>query len=260
MYANEWDGRFPRIQGAEPWMVDGTGVVSGCNMAADLDFSFDVYAVYPEYLNDWNVLVCPSDVSTIENFSIINDTVNNAGVTPCPYAGYMTSPDHSYLYFGSVIDKADVDNATIVTAPDIGYGTCDVPAQLLGALLHIAPVYAYDSLDNSILDQDIDMEDVGFPLEGNGGGDTVYRLREGIERFMIRDINNPAATAMAQSDIAVMWDSINVRPTATSQFNHLPGGCNVLYMDGHVEFERYPSNEFPVNMYAAQIIYWASGD
>jgi len=263
MYANEWEGRFPRLQGAEPWMVDGTGAVSGCNMAADLDFSFDVYAVYPEYLTDWNVLVCPSDVSTIENFSIINGTVNNVpGGTPCPYAKYMTSPDHSYLYFGYIVDKADIDNATIVTAPDLGYGSCEVPAQLLGALYHIGPVYAYGSLDNSILDQDIDMSAAGFPGEGNGGPDsnTVYRLREGIERFMIADINNPAATAMAQSEVTVMWDSINVRPTATSQFNHLPGGCNVLYMDGHVEFERYPSNEFPVNMYLANLVYWASGD
>ena len=25
-------------------------------------------------------------------------------------------------------------------------------------------------------------------------------------------------------------------------FNHLPGGANVLYMDGHVEFLKYPSN------------------
>ena len=102
----------------------------------------------------------------------------------------------------------------------------------------------------------------GFPGEGNGGpaSDTVYRLREGIERFLIADINAPAATAVAQSEVAVMWDSINVRPTATSQFNHLPGGCNVLYMDGHVQFDRYPSNEFPVNMYFANLVYWASGD
>ena len=28
-------------------------------------------------------------------------------------------------------------------------------------------------------------------------------------------------------------------------FNHVPGGSNVLYMDGHVEFLRYPS-KFPV--------------
>ena len=28
-------------------------------------------------------------------------------------------------------------------------------------------------------------------------------------------------------------------------FNHMPGGCNVLYMDGHVEFLRYPTG-FPI--------------
>jgi len=27
--------------------------------------------------------------------------------------------------------------------------------------------------------------------------------------------------------------------------NHIPGGCNVLYMDGHVAFIRYPG-EWPV--------------
>ena len=266
MYSNEWDGRFPRIQGAEPWVVDGTGEVSGCNMADDPDFSFDVYAVYPEYLTDWNVMVCPSDVSTIENFSVINDTVNNVpGGAPCPYAGYMSSPDHSYIYFSMVVDRADVGNATRVTAPDIGNGEFEIAAQLLAAMYYIAPIYGADAsalvgVDQSFLDQDMNVEDVGFPREGNGRSNTIYRLREGIERFLITDINNPAGSALAQSEVEVMWDSINVRPTATSQFNHLPGGCNVLYMDGHVEFDKYPSDKFPVNMYVANAVYWASGD
>ncbi len=37
---------------------------------------------------------------------------------------------------------------------------------------------------------------------GNGGGNTIYRLREGIERFLITDINNPASNARAQSEIS----------------------------------------------------------
>ena len=44
-------------------------------------------------------------------------------------------------------------------------------------------------------------------------GQTVYRLREGIERFLITDINNPAASTQAQSEIVVMWD-VSVWPTA----------------------------------------------
>jgi prepilin-type N-terminal cleavage/methylation domain-containing protein/prepilin-type processing-associated H-X9-DG protein len=70
-----------------------------------------------------------------------------------------------------------------------------------------------------------------------------YRLREGIERFFITDINNPAASARAQSTMFIMWDAYDQgalgRPGAgIAEFNHVPGGSNVLYMDGHVQFVR----------------------
>ena len=55
--------------------------------------------------------------------------------------------------------------------------------------------------------------------------------------------NNPAATATAQSSIFVMFDYLSAKAT---YFNHVPGGCNVLYFDGHVEFVRYPSDKAPV--------------
>jgi len=78
---------------------------------------------------------------------------------------------------------------------------------------------------------------------GNGNGDTIYRMREGIERFLITDINNPASSARSQSNIWTMFDTIS---KSVKFFNHIPGGSNVLYMDGHVEFIRYPG-EVPVN-------------
>jgi len=77
------------------------------------------------------------------------------------------------------------------------------------------------------------------------------RLREGIERFMITDINNPAASAKAQSELPVLWDMISAQPGSLAAYNHVPGGCNVLYMDGHATFVRYPSQQFPVNPYMA---------
>jgi prepilin-type processing-associated H-X9-DG protein len=75
---------------------------------------------------------------------------------------------------------------------------------------------------------------------------SVPRLREGIERFFITDINNPAASAQAQSAIVVMHDTVN---NDASLFNHVPGGGNVLYMDGHVEFIKWNniSGNFPMN-------------
>jgi prepilin-type processing-associated H-X9-DG protein len=96
--------------------------------------------------------------------------------------------------------------------------------------------------------------DPGFPWPaapaGNGGGSTLYRLREGIERFMITDINNPAGSAMAQSELPVAWDLVKSFPGADRgeqmmDFHHAPGGSNVLYMDGHVEFVRYPAGYDP---------------
>ena len=59
---------------------------------------------------------------------------------------------------------------------------------------------------------------------------------------MITDINNAAAGAMAQSEIFVSYD---ILATRVDYFNHIPGGSNVLYMDGHVEFLKYPG-EAPV--------------
>ena len=110
-----------------------------------------------------------------------------------------------------------------------------------------------DPNDDNVVHNDIDLADYGFEGfgAGNSAGDTVYRLREGIERFMITDINNPGA-AKGQSQIPVMWDVISANPLGSVGFNHLPGGCNVLYLDGHVDFLKLGS-EFPATIANAQL-------
>ncbi|HPO15956.1 MAG TPA: hypothetical protein PLI09_21135 [Candidatus Hydrogenedentes bacterium] len=62
-------------------------------------------------------------------------------------------------------------------------------------------------------------------------GHTVYWLREGVERFLVTDINDPAEAAQVQSSISVMFDN----PAAHA---HVPHGINVLFLDGHVTFIR----------------------
>ena len=66
-----------------------------------------------------------------------------------------------------------------------------------------------------------------------GNGRTLHRLSEGVERFLITDLNDPAAAAKAQSEIPVMFDA---NP-------HTCQGRNVLYLDGHVMLVR--DGEFP---------------
>ena len=80
------------------------------------------------------------------------------------------------------------------------------------------------------------------------------KLREGVERFFITDINNPASGSVGQSTLPVLfdawsntagswstagWGNANDKPII--QFNHFPVGSNVLYMDGHVEWVKYQS-------------------
>ncbi len=64
---------------------------------------------------------------------------------------------------------------------------------------------------------------------------TLYRLREGIARFLITDTRNPAAVPKVESEIPIMFNASYV---------HVPKGKNVLYLDGHVSFVRY--GQFPV--------------
>lgn len=44
-----------------------------------------------------------------------------------------------------------------------------------------------------------------------------------------------------------MWDQVmGAMIDGYPGYNHMPGGGNVLYMDGHVEFPRY-STRFPIS-------------
>jgi prepilin-type N-terminal cleavage/methylation domain-containing protein/prepilin-type processing-associated H-X9-DG protein len=82
-------------------------------------------------------------------------------------------------------------------------------------------------------------------LNGPVAKSSYPRLREGIERFLITDINNPAGSTAAQSNIWIMFDGYAPNENEgrdymgggeLARFNHIPGGSNVLYMDGHVSF------------------------
>jgi prepilin-type processing-associated H-X9-DG protein len=171
--------------------------------------------------------------------------------------------DSSYFYLGYVFDQADYNDlpgGQLAIFGDIE-GPPQVVESLVAVLLPFIPLAPPQQSDVEALDGDLDTTTPGL---GNGGtGTTVYRLREGIERFLITDINNPAASAQAQSEVWVMGDG--VAAGAVDKFNHIPGGCNVLYMDGHVDFLRYDrQGDAPVNeamaVFFSSILGQLSGD
>ena len=250
MYANENRTRLPRVQADASFgkAEDATG----CDQESLQDnsvFAPNTRALFPEYVADLLVLLCPSDPgNTGENplKSVVDD-----GSKMCRFVGEITNADESFNYLGYVLDKSD-DTNTQVTFEVPGLEISG-PAQLVGFTLTIGAVlFNMDPEDDEALDLDLDLAlwvDV-FGVDedlGNGQSNTVYRLRDGVERLLITDINNPGATAKAESHIAILWDTVSTTTAGGGvDFNHVPGGSNVLYLDGHVEFIRYPG-PFPIS-------------
>ena len=245
MYSNESKGeRYP-----PPCVYYGDVVTPGSYAAAGRDSVIAAGpwgpSFYPEYLSDTNILRCPSDAEAVEGEfqDPVTGTVELAYM--CDDTGRCGAViDTSYIYFGYVFDKCDSDDELFDLSALSGFFpgiSGDGPAQVVnGLVVALTPILLTPpSSGNVVADSDVEVPDgVNGPL-GNGNGNTVYRLREGIERFLITDINNPAASATAQSETWIMGDLIS---TDVATYNHIPGGSNILYMDGHVEFLRYPGN------------------
>lgn len=230
-------------------------------------------SLYPEYWNDPNIAICPSDSrADYDPFGIggwgierdfgaqiarLGQLAASIGNKQCLnmylsmpvsyiYNPYSTRTASQYLdtvwirgSWWTAVDAIDFSNVGDLAAagcPALGTWVTDT---INVADMNNALITTFSPRSSGFLDD-----------EGQALPDTYTRLREGGERFMITDINNAAASAKAQSQIFVMYDTwadnknssqafgVPIAPGAQF-FNHIPGGSNVLYMDGHVEFVRY---------------------
>lgn len=269
MYANESrGGKFPMHTNARygpvvdctvsPFLVTGNEWTKAWGPP-----NFNM--IYPEYLTDINLYRCPSSV-TVDMTDQVNaqgddittqwcDAASSDAVpqppTLAPAAGIASLSIQSYDYYPWVFDKVGDDDYLVIPGWGMPWDN-GIPGQWAAwavcadvgcAVVDEATSFSYLSCK----DRDISLAGSCNTFEpppapdtfGNGGSDTVYRHREGIERFFITDINNPGASAKSQSSIPYMWDQ-NLGGSATTRFNHVPGGTNVLYLDGHVQFQKYP--------------------
>ncbi len=258
MYANESPGeKFPRLQAGPFPHLNDDGSPRGSNLLI-FDLGPNTFSLYPEYLTDPSLVLCPSDPELGRHRDYMldaNGRLNLSGVNPPDR--FASAIDASYSYLGWVFDQygyeepgLSVDaivsimgivgeSSKIPENADTFYGPSQFIATLNSMFEDIIPRYLADDYDGiaKLTDENIVLKnEYAGQGYGNGGSDTIYRLREGVERFMITDINNAGASAQAQSTMPVMYDQVTVE---VSMFNHIPGGANVLYMDGHVAFERY---------------------
>lgn len=262
MYSGEDKGeRFPPVQIG----VYGPNPISGEEGTA-LDFGPLVPVIYPEYLTDPNIALCPSDPTADWEERLNTNAGGGTGIGPDYFPCFglydtnggscMRNIDQSYTYYGIVLDRLSDSLPTLTLAQlatlinplldaDEQLNPSDEgPEQFVAyatqLIVNLLPYLATeDPAMNAEVDKDIDIAGIA-PGAGNGGSNTLYRLREGIERFLITNINNAAQSAQAQSTVFIMMDLLSTDP---ANFNHVPGGSNVLYLDGHVDFIRYPTQE-----------------
>jgi prepilin-type N-terminal cleavage/methylation domain-containing protein/prepilin-type processing-associated H-X9-DG protein len=211
MYGDESNGRYPPLQ--------PTGT-PGC--LPDFELSPLVFKgdlIYPEYLADARILVCPSDLNGTEEYEAgrwreMFAPVGQRYIKPCMF------DDLSYQYVPWAIrtdwvwDDAfmDYDAGFVLALQDVLRESADG--------LKAIPDFTF--------------------VDENEREHEVMALKQGVARFMITDINQPWKGFEGEGRLPVFFDRLSVIAT---DFNHLPGGTNVLYMDGHVSFAKFPRTD-----------------
>lgn len=280
MYASESRGNFfPPV--AFPPEEDPGGFLDPSVMAGLL--VPDPFAVFPEYITDSNIYFCPSDSSSpdgTEQAARIAAVWDTPGLTSRDrYEGMVCAlAPLSYAYLSWVVQEDTENCSDNISLRD---------SEMIVIRIMVAGMVSSVGWNPYTVNDDIPWSDSAFETIGLSASDEYcwgsadsnisLRVREGIERFLITDINNPASSSTAQSEIPVMMDMLSAPNPDTGvtppvplnlpeggglrRFNHIPGGANCLYLDGHVEFLRYES-EFPatpgVAFYIGGSSSWAS--
>lgn len=236
---------------------------------------YSAQAMYPEYIADLRLMACPSTRTTLL------DAIACPGGDWCGSDGAFDGGRmckrkkgviyNNYVYYGYLAEN----DAAWLTMVQYAYsypnwGIADANDQVAPGKTDMRSwVYENHVLDDTItsiltskrMTRYVPLlgAEVPLPPTANGGGKTVHRLREGIEKILITDVNNPSANARAQSAVPLMYEPLGVFDATSglpdygmTGFNHLPSGCNVLYMDGHVEFVKYMSR-YPVDRLVAVV-------
>jgi prepilin-type N-terminal cleavage/methylation domain-containing protein/prepilin-type processing-associated H-X9-DG protein len=287
MFADETKGNFPTR-----FYNFRQNITPGVESESDLDSvwsELNVTAMYPEYIQDANIFHCPSSSANFgggdDGMAWLKVGANWSTATAQNGVAAWKIPP-SVLGAANAIDGGATHGAgnwEDDPADKTGmFPTVDGTAYIYWGFA-IPPEMVADAANMRSVGGVMDASDtVNLEIPGNSGlslanfGDgkdltladgrdiTLLSLKEGIERFMITDINNPAGAASAQSTIAIMWDnaraggedvtsydgdgiaplgSVGLGAISPEDFNHIPGGANVLYMDGHVEFAKFPAED-----------------
>ena len=256
MYSGESrSGLYPQIERYRAHSNDGLS-------------SFAGETLYPDYWTDPNIAVCPSDshadgeLPGWNEFQLGGDPQaaldNVQGSTEAAQAcrAAILSIPVSYIYISYAVQSpaeqlrlfTQLTYTEFYAATDVrDFSTNDITA--VGCPAWTGAVQGMGAIRFA---PTVGAGDVSHADGNDGSVVNFHRMKEGVERFFITDINNPAAGAQSQSTIPIMYDAwgmnivlntaLDHHEQGISRFNHVPGGGNCLYVDGHVSFVKFGSD------------------
>ncbi len=271
MYANEAGGIFP----THARYSSGINELSGSSL-------------YPEYLTDIKILVCPSDATEngedlAEQLNLVvtgdpNNVLDSAMPLSDPLVrkfaivrvldrtysyttfSWITVNDNSIRGHNAARSQLRSACGAAGTNKWCDYGKNVDLRRKVGSQTEPPFGKAHTSYNNTYFGTP-DEPIIATGSAGDMSSSMVFHIGEGAERFLITDINNPASANISQSNIPVSADVVAMATSPSGaynltsmvqRFNHIPGGSNVLYMDGHVEFLKYPGAH-PMTHYIATL-------
>ncbi|MBI4556815.1 MAG: type II secretion system protein [Candidatus Hydrogenedentes bacterium] len=249
MYATEWKRYLPPCA---PY----------ANSNGALLFSAPAAAMVPQYLSDLSIARCPSDTGYNGAGELVRGRLPNQG----DFSAWILEardenrPDSMDYYRSAELGRSYCYKGYTVTTVQEYYGMWGVmtalpPDGTLSVLYVNDPVLIKNFNNDLVIADLMGTWPAWVPKPptamGTGGGGTVMRLREGVERLLTTSAGFKPSAGNPQALVPVMWDaygdpsSLTLAASGVS-FNHIPGGSNVLYLDGHVEWVAYP-DRFPMS-------------
>jgi prepilin-type N-terminal cleavage/methylation domain-containing protein/prepilin-type processing-associated H-X9-DG protein len=191
------------------------------------NLTFDPRGMFPDYLSDLKIMACPSSMRQ----KIDEQTQWFTDVTFLPkYISPVVSSDprNSALLPKLMKERQDYECLTSEFYIYLPYAI-ETEENL---------IFLRDEIDRVMTTNRVNFMTENFELAGGHGAagtNAFFRTEIGVSRLFVADINNPSSTAVAESEIPVMFDTMS--NDAVLDPNHFaPYGGNVLYMDGHVEW------------------------
>jgi len=248
------------------------------------NFTFDATQVFPDYMTELDVLICPSAISLRDTqrdlyfqdvtFSeqnidpkLYSDRSNEValarlqGLRPDPacitsdfytYLPYALETEENALFLWDILNyymfigETNFMNQNLVLRED-SVETNESRQEQVG-----------EDPDDRFLDtsneRPVDVpgdtfgDRRGFEWESRyghapGGGDTWFRTSQNVGKIFVRDINDAGSDYVNDGRIPVLFETPGMGGFV--RFPHLPIGGNVLYLDGHVEFQKYRETTTP---------------